>query len=174
MVDVETLASVTSAAITQIAAVVFDLDTGELGSDFDIFVKSGSGTVSRSTALWWMQQPSAAEFAAKVEARGIDLRDALLTFAGFVAAQGKGVPMFAHGAPFDFPVLRSAYEACNQSAPWSYRQELCTRAFYREVGAVPEVAKPAGFVAHDALSDCKLQVAQLVEARRQLGLVKSA
>lgn len=173
MVDIETLASGSSAAITQIAAVVFDLDTGVCAADFDILVKTGFGTLTRETALWWMRQPAANDFATRVESKGVDLREALLMFSGFVTAN-KGLPLFAHGAPFDFPVLRTSYEAIEMAPPWGYRDELCCRGYYRELGGVPEVPLPEGYVKHDALSDCKLQVAQLVEARRQLGLVGRA
>src|SRR5690606_26070543 len=98
MLDLETLSSAPDAAITQIAAVVFNLDTGEIGPDFDVLVKSGPGRVERSTALWWMQQKGASEFAARVEKEGIELGEALQLFAGFVTMQGKGTPLFAHGA----------------------------------------------------------------------------
>lgn len=174
MLDLETLSSASDAAITQIAAVVFDLDTGELGVDFDVLVKSGPGRVDRGTALWWMQQKGAAEFAARVEKEGIELGEALQLLAGFVTAQGKGVPLFAHGATFDFPVVASAAAACGLEMPWSFRDQNCCRPFYRELGRVPEVPPPAGYVKHDALSDCKMQVAQLVEARRRLGLIGRA
>lgn len=177
MVDIETLASVSSAAITQIAAVLFDLDTGAIETDtHNVYVRRGFGTVNRDTALWWMQQPSAQAFAKRVETEGVDLREALMRFTGWVIAArgGQKIPLYAHGAPFDFPVLRASFEACEFAPPWSYRDELCTRQLYRELGRVPSVPEPEGYVKHDALSDCRMQVAQLVAARRALGLVRVA
>lgn len=186
MVDTETLATATDAAITQIAAVVFDLDTGDLlespgGSPgavgaFNVYVKTGFGVVQRSTALWWMQQRHGADFAKRVEIEGVDLREALSRFSGWLSEPSRrGLPLYAHGAPFDFPVLRTSFEACEMVPPWSYRDELCCRAFYRELpgGRPPAVSEPAGFAKHDALSDCLLQIAQLVHARRLLGLVRT-
>lgn len=181
MADTATLATATDAAITQIAAVVFDINTGVIQPDtFNVFVKTGFGVVQRSTALWWMQQRHGADFAKKVEAEGVDLREALMRFTGWVAAARTTpppyLPLYAHGAPFDFPVLRASFEACEMVPPWSYRDELCTRAFYRELpgGKPPTVPDPPGYAQHDALSDCRKQAAQLVEARRLLGLVPGA
>lgn len=188
MVDTETLNTATDAAITQIAAVVFDLDTGliEVAPDgpggspgapdlFNAYVKNGFGTINRSTVMWWMGQKHGAEFANRIERLGVGLREALHHFGGWLSENGRaGLPLYAHGAPFDFPVLRSSFEACELVPPWSYRDELCCRAFYKELpgGRPPAVAEPAGYAKHDALSDCLLQIAQLVEARRLLGLVK--
>lgn len=188
MVDTETLATATDAAITQIAAVMFDLDTGEIHSaglgEFNVFIKTGFGVVQRSTALWWMQQRHGAAFAARVEANGVDLHAALGRFTAWLAdvgAIGRGpsnLPLYAHGAPFDFPVLRTSFEACQMVPPWSYREELCCRAFYKELpagdGKPPVVPDPPGYAQHDALSDCRKQVAQLVAARVALGLAKEA
>jgi hypothetical protein len=173
MLDLETLSSQADAAIIQIAAVTFDLNTGHTGSTFDGLVKHGPGRVERGTFLWWMQQPGGAELAARVEKDGGELGPILEEFTSFLKVHGcPGVALYAHGAPFDFPVIRNAYAGCGLKQPWGYRDELCTRAYYRELGYVPEVPLPEGYVKHDALSDCKLQIAQLVEARRLLGMVK--
>lgn len=179
MVDTETLATATDAAITQIAAAVFDLDTGDIDpATFNVYVKTGFGVVQRSTALWWMRQRHGAAFAALVEAQGVDLREALMRFTGWLVAArgGRRLPIYAHGAPFDFPVLRASFAACELAPPWSYREELCCRGFYRELpgGRPPVVPDPPGYEQHDALSDCRKQVAQLVAARRALGLIKEA
>jgi 3'-5' exoribonuclease-like protein len=175
MLDIETIGNQPDSAIIQIAAVYFDPNTGDTGSEFNGLVKSGPGRIERGTVLWWMQQPGGADLAAKIDKQGGDLGPIREEFGRFMRVCGcPEVPVYAHGAPFDFPILRNAYASVGQKAPWGYRDELCTRSYYRELGQLPEVSLPAGYVKHDAVSDCKLQIAQLVEARRRLGLVRAA
>jgi hypothetical protein len=177
MLDLETLATTTGAAITQIAAVVFNLDTGsteipEPGA-INLYIKSGPGVINRETAMWWMQQPHAAVLATNVEQWGCELHNALAQFNEWLDAPArKGLPLYAHGAPFDFPVLRASYEVCGMVPPWHRRDELCCRPLYRELpgGKPPDVGEPQA--KHDALADCYHQIKQLVRARKELMLVK--
>lgn len=179
MIDLETLATTTDAAITQIAAVLFDVNTGAVvaapDGAFNVYVKSGFGVVQRSTALWWMQQRHGVDFAKLVEEQGVDLRQALERFVLWLAPHVRaGLPLYAHGAPFDFPILRTSFESCEIVPPWSHRNELCTRPLYKELpgGKPPDVPLPYEYAKHDALSDCFLQIRQLVAARRELELTE--
>lgn len=174
MLDLETLSSGSGAAITQIAAVSFDIDTGETFGHINSYVRTGFGVCSRDTALWWMQQPSALAFAKLVQTQGVDLRAALGSLTDWLKRHAQW-PLYAHGGAFDFPVLRAAYEAYQMVPPWSYRDECCTRTLYKELsgGSAPEVPRDDELgPAHDALSDCYHQIKQLVAARRELRLAE--
>lgn len=178
MVDIEALATTTSAAITQIAAVGFDLDTGDTEAPgleaINLYVKSGPGVIQRSTVMWWMLQPHGAALAANVEQWGVPLHEALAQLSAWLSAPARaGLPLYAHGAAYDFPVLRASYEACGMVHPWGHRDEICCRPLYRELpgGKPPDVGEVAG-VKHDALADCYHQIKQLVRARKELWLAQ--
>src|SRR4051812_5008733 len=62
MLDLETLSTRSDACIIQIAAVAFDIETGEIGSRFNAFVNESClvgakvGHIDVSTVGFWMRQ----------------------------------------------------------------------------------------------------------------------
>ena len=168
MLDLETLSTRADAAILQIAAASFD-ESGTILDTFNVHVRRSSGHIDINTVLWWMSQPSAREQSEYCQ-QGVTLQKALECFTIWYGV-GEPVALWAHGATFDFPILASAFEREAVRVPYSYRDLMCTRPIYGLVGGVPTVPLPAGYVKHDAMSDVRLQIAQLTEARRRLEIL---
>lgn len=163
MIDLETLGSGDAANIIQIGAVVFDSETGKTGYEFNAFVKDASRKVDLSTALWWMQQPLSAQLAQNVEQRGICIGEALVLLSARIGNNIGSV--WALPASYDLPILKHAFAQCGLAAPWHFRQERCARTMIAESGIK---RTPAGDNTHDAVFDCKVQIADLLRARAAL------
>lgn len=166
MVDLETLATGPDAAITQIAAVAFDINTSTLSHAFSGLIRNPGGRVDIATVAWWMQQKHAPELGAKLadpEQAG-DEREVLSAFSDFVRLCGDVEAVWAHGATFDFPVLESAYRRHGMAVPWGYRLPRDTRTLYAVApSGMPRPSKDETRE-HDAAYDCEYQIAQVCEA----------
>lgn len=168
MLDLETLSSSKDAAIIQVAAVVFDPSTGEHMAQFDAVSSDLVGRVNPKTVAWWMQQKQAAKLGARISSEGIPTKRVLADFIEWFRGLGPVEAIWSHGATFDLPVMCSALAACDLEQPWHYRAERDTRTLYALApGGMPEVVRDEDQV-HDALYDCKLQIAQVVGALRAL------
>jgi hypothetical protein len=175
MLDLETLASTEDAAIIQIAAVAFDPVSGEIASEFSVHVRHPSGRIDPGTVFWWMQQAAAPTVAKACEASTYDTKGALVAFASWVVGQGEIGGVWSFPASFDLPVLSSAYARENAGPkPWHYRAERCARTVLALAGFKgkdrPDVPAPEGYQAHDALSDCRMQVRWLIAAAQKAGV----
>jgi 3'-5' exoribonuclease-like protein len=169
MLDLETLSTRKNAAIIQIAAVVFDSETGAPRGSFNVFVRDFPAYchVDPGTVAWWLQQKAAATIGAGMSAGG-SLQDALEKFCAWFAALGPVEAIWSHGATFDIPVLCSALAACNVAQPWSYRAERDTRTLYALApGGMPSIGRDPART-HDALYDCEMQIQEVVGALRAL------
>lgn len=161
MVDIETLDTRPSAAILSIAAVRFDLDTGQLGPTFHKYVDVDSNmqhgrTVSGATILWWLSQPDEARHRI-AGAAAEPLQDVLKDFSIFIE---EGDLIWGNGAGFDNVILEDAYRAVGLNAPWRFWSNMC----YRTLKSMFRNAPKPQFegVAHDALDDAKFQARHLV------------
>ncbi len=187
MVDLETLSTRVDACIIQIAAVAFDPETGELGPRFNAYVNETCligarvGHIDVNTVAFWMSQKVSAAMGAAVgsEDTGLYLSEALGSFAewlqeevehdGEVALEG----LWSHGATFDIPILQDAFErrcpeVCEGKVPWHYRTPRDTRTLFALApGGMPRPPKDETRE-HDARYDCEYQIAQVVEALRNL------
>lgn len=194
MLDLETLSTRADACIIQIAAIAFDIETGELGPRFNAHVNETSlvgariGHIDLNTVAWWLKQKHAPVMGAALT--GVDsalpLGAALLDFEEwFVALAGEhaeaGDPavaelcMWSHGATFDIPILTAAFTRAEcDPVPWSYRAARDTRTLFAVTpGGMPVVDKDEAR-AHDALYDCEIQIAQVVAAWGALHAAKRA
>lgn len=174
MIDLETLASTEDAAVIQIAAVAFDSVTGAIASEFNVYVRFPSGHIDPGTVFWWMQQTAAPAVAKGCEAAAYDTRDALKALAAWVVGLGEIAGVWSLPSSFDLAILSSAYGKAGLGKPWHYRLERCARTVLALAGYRgkdrPGVPLPEGYLAHDALSDCRMQVAWLVDAARTAGV----
>ena len=91
MLDLETMGSGPRAAIVSIGAVFFDLQTGELGAEFEVAVDLREsvkfGEMNADTVLWWLEQSDEARrqvTEGTKEGRRLFLSHALNTFTEFV------------------------------------------------------------------------------------------
>jgi len=162
MVDLETMSTEPNAAIVAIGAVAFT-EEGEIRQKFYVPVSlessmSVGGHVSASTIEWWMKQSDEARSVFVPENR-IHISESLLQFRDWFI-HNHGLYLWGNGAAFDNVVLRSAYNACDISAPWEFWNDRC----YRTVKAMrPEIEQDRFGTHHNALDDAFTQASHLIK-----------
>ena len=157
MIDIETMGNKSFAAIVSIAAVEFDITTGETGNEFyenvslDSCLQSGL-KVDASTVLWWMQQSEDAR--TKFVQSPIHLAEALQKFTFFCK---PNLAVWGNSNRFDLGILENAYSVLSLSIPWKFWNERDVRTL---VSFRPEIKDEHVFVGtpHNALDDCHNQI----------------
>jgi len=169
MIDLETLSTAPDAVIMQIAAVAFNID-GDGHDDFlslnvspQTCIDAGL-TVEYSTIKWWMEQGRDVQR----QLPGFDdkfpttLREALGALNMFLAHAEPLEGVWAHGAPFDIPILESAYRALRLPTPIPFHRVRDTRTLYNIVDAIfnasPTDQELPKDTRHHALNDACQQV----------------
>ncbi len=156
MIDLETLATSTDAAILTIGAVKFDpfgRDVQEPAMDsFYVRVNLDScdeiGLVSNDdTIAWWANQDAAV----KEEAFGdgadrLHIRDAMDQLYKFCWGAKR---IWSNGAAFDVPICETAFKRLNKAIPWSFWQVRDVRTAF-DLGINPN--RPP-VTKHHALED---------------------
>jgi hypothetical protein len=162
MVDIETMDNRSNAAIVSIGAIEFDLNTGQTGKSFytnvDLQSCLDAGLrVKGSTVIWWLQQNEQARL--KLTENPVKLTDALLNFKAFIDECGKDVQLWGNSARFDLGILADAFsKALTLDRVWNFRNERCVRTLVAFAPEVKETQEKIG-VEHDALDDCRFQIA---------------
>lgn len=130
MLDLETMGVSNSAAIVQIGACEFDLETGEIGKTFltnvDIASSLAAGlTVDGDTLKWWLAQSKDAQDI--VMASPDTLEHALELFNHFIDGMGA-CRIWCH-AGFDMPILLNAFRAIKMKPKFGFRAYMDNHTF---------------------------------------------
>lgn len=159
MVDIETMGTNSYAAILSIAAVEFNIVTGEIGQSFTRTIDLQSCLdlglkIQASTLKWWMTQSSEAKLGLFKDP--ISLPQALLDFAIFCKL--KKYQVWGNSNRFDLGLLSNAYEKCAIDIPWDFRKERDVRTL---VSFEPSIKNNHEWIgtAHSAFDDCLNQIA---------------
>lgn len=172
MIDIETLGNKSHSVILSLAAVEFDLDTGNTGKEFykkiDLQSCLDAGLkINASTLQWWMEQKP--EALKELFNGATPLEVVLSNFRDFYTLQcGTPFPrVWGNGARFDLGILEDAYEAIGQNVPWGFRSEMDVRTL---VAFAPDIKKNLVFegVAHNPLHDCYHQIKYCCETWKTL------
>ncbi len=161
MLDVETLAIDPKAVIVSIAAVKFSFDHDET-QDFYTNVDPRDGKslgliIEQDTLDWWKLQKPEATKAWMKDGKSVSYAmGALNEFLGDV----KGLNVWAQGIDFDFPILKSSYDAVGLAAPWKYWAQCDSRTIFTVAKFNTKNAPRVGNY-HDALGDCHTQISWL-------------
>jgi hypothetical protein len=171
MVDLETMSSDSNAVIIGVAAVEFDLKTGQTGRTFyetssiqsclDIGL-----TVTGKTIAWWLLQNEIARKQAS-EAKS-NISDVLSKFRFFLAELNTHTTqIWGNSARFDLGILEDAYKKLKQDIPWNFRNERDVRTL---VSFAPDIKANAinDGVAHNPLDDCRFQISYCTEIFNKL------
>lgn len=160
MIDIETMGNKSFASIVSIAAVVFDLETGDVGEKFNVKVSLDSCLkaglkIDASTVEWWLRQSDEAR--GKIASDGsYTIGEALKMFRAFITREN---PFFLWGnsSRFDLGILENAYNSIGMDIPWVCWNERDVRTL---VSFAPEVKRRFEFkgVKHDPLDDCLHQI----------------
>jgi len=175
MIDLETMALTVDAAVVQIGAVVFDPESGQLGSELSLHVQLDQGRrIDADTVLWWMRQEGARTALLAGQAEAKPLPQALLGF-DFWLQTRTPLTVWSHGATFDLPILEHCYRGQQLRVPWGYRAARDTRTVFDLAGVSADGAVDAlvgplveGELKHDALVDARRQARAVCEAVRRI------
>ena len=155
MIDLETLATSSDAAILTIGAVKFDpfgrehqeadMDSFYVRVDLDSCDEIGLVT-NDDTIAWWANQSKAAQEEAFSENNRIHIRDAFDQLYKFCWGAKR---VWSNGAAFDIPICETVYKRLNKAVPWSFWQVRDVRTAF-DLGINPQ--RPP-VLAHHALQD---------------------
>lgn len=168
MLDIETLGKGPQAPILSIAAVLFDLKTGDVGPSFyavvDLESELDRGAVpDADTIYWWLAQSEAARAAITAEPREMNV-DVLKRLGGFVQSECNDldiVQVWGNGSTFDNTILRSAYQRCGIVPFWCFWNDCDVRTTVKaglEIGFNPKKEMPFMGVRHNPLDDAIHQI----------------
>ena len=138
MLDLETLGVGNSPVIIQIAAVVFDIKTGESLESFDEFINPKSSInsgldIDSSTVEFWLKQDKEAIEKVIIPALKSDneLKDTLNRFSKFIKEaediRNKKVRVWGNGILADNKWIQSAYSKLDIKVPWKFNADSDVR-----------------------------------------------
>lgn len=162
MIDLETLGNRAGCVITSIAAVEFDMKTGETGKEFyqkvDIQSCLDLGMfVQGSTIRWWFDQDVKAQQELFVDTKSIS--EVLFNFKKFVdELKPADLKVWGNSNRFDLGILAQGYYlAKHKEIPWKYALERDVRTL---VSFKSQYKKDEIFtgVKHNPIDDCKHQI----------------
>lgn len=170
MLDLETFGSKAGCVVRSIGACLFNphsvgfTETFYANIDHQSCIDAGL-QVEQATADWWSRQDQAAQECLTTDLRPLSV--IAVTFKAWFRHHGA-THVWCHGASFDVPIWEAAARAVNENVPWHYTKVLDTRTLYH-IGAFNVKSVPSVGVAHNALDDCKFQVACVQTAIGRIG-----
>lgn len=153
-IDIETLDTLPTAAITQIGVCSFDKE--EIKSTLNIHLDCATqhhGTASKAT-LDWIKSKNLPRW----EGPTFNYKEACTILNHFLLNENFST-IWCYGASFDFPILRIAYHHAKIDMPWHYRQERCLRTAL----AMKNITLTNN--SHDALEDAINQAKLMIKAK---------
>jgi len=178
MMDIETLSTDSNAVVVSISCVQFDLETGELGFEFEVGLKlnpqvKAGGHVDMDTIMWWMGQEDAAREALTSHYLK-PVKDALaelnLWFGHLCATGGfdmKDLKIWGNGATFDNVIVRNLYKRHGMDMVVPYWGDNDVRTLVTMAGIDTRAYKFEG-IKHHGLDDCKHQIKYCVDGLQKL------
>lgn len=185
MVDVETLSTKANAVVLSVGAVEFDPETGEIKREFYKELDLRDQTkrhVDVSTVQWWAERckenVSNLDLLAKSDKEKSSVRAALVMLDAFInEPRGKEtelvrpssspldrkefkVAVWACDPDFDVAILNDMYEGEMLRYPWRYSEPKSVRTI-RLLSQIKGIDLPKLEASHNALEDCKRQVAEV-------------
>lgn len=168
MIDLETLATDSDAAILSIGVCWFDMKTVGDPYGWKVNLKSNLAAgrkISPETLSWWlMQEPEPRTIMSEAIVSGNDLDMALVHLAETIGPDFEG-RVWSHGATFDLPILQHAYSSLGMKCPWNFWMARDTRTLS---DLCPLVDRPRPAVAHDAKEDALAQAKWVREMMHDL------
>lgn len=175
MVDLETMGVGNKPALLQVSAVLFDINSGEFGDEFNMKIDLQSSMdagleVSAGTIKFWMTNQSVSQ-----EARvgvmeetgdhgkgGNELKDVMQEFAKWLKYHDVKY-IHGNGAASDNVWIRSAFQSVGVEDPVKFRGDFCFRTIKtlcKRIGWKDTIVREGVF--HDGLDDAKHQVKVLL------------
>lgn len=137
MIDLETWGQSSGSVIVQLSAAAFDIETGQYGTTFNMFIDPNSSVhhglkIEPSTIIWWLNQSEAARNnlvkSLNTSIGTNTLPTVLADFSRWFKEHcDKDTIVWGRGPRFDFGLLTDAYNAIGLPIPWNFRNEMCVR-----------------------------------------------
>lgn len=165
VLDLETMGTGPNAAIAAIACV--KVARGRIAGSFyeridlESSLQAG-GTVTASTVQWWLKQPEEARREVDGSQRAQPLAYALGFLREFMIHEESDALVWGNGSSFDNVILRSAYAAFGDEAPWPFWTDRDLRTLLHLYPAAKDI--PFEGIKHHALYDARHEGRQLVAA----------
>jgi hypothetical protein len=167
MVDIETLGIHADSVMLTIAAIQFDLESGDMGMSFsrtvDIEDQVRRGrTITGDTLKWWLaQNPETLKENLRAP---VPLEQSLYDFGEFFYDNDLQF-VWANGIAFDLAILKHAYRSIPLPLPWDSKRNE------RDYKTLREMLEPIEWTdfstKHNALADCKYQIHNLWKIWKQ-------
>lgn len=183
MVDIETLSTAVNSVVLSIGAVEFHPFSGEILNEFYQELRlqdQNDRKIDQGTVAWWIKQVAehperAAIFLGENKA---PVRNALLLLEAFlgesqVSNNANKKCIWACDPDFDSAILDNLYKEYKLKTPWQYYETRSVRTV-RELAKIHSIGLPEFVKSHNALDDCKRQVAEIVELNRVIKQYKGA
>lgn len=162
MLDLETMGNRSNSTIVSIAAVPFNMNTGEISNNYfyeivDLQSCLNIGLkVQSSTILWWMEQSKEAR--KEICKPGKDISLVLSKLTNFFNDYNEDIEIWGNGVRFDIGLLEDAYYACKyDKLPWNFRYERDVRTLVSFAPHIKEQTPNVG-TSHNAYYDCIFQI----------------
>lgn len=164
MLDIETLGTSQGSKIIQIAAVMFDVKTGETGKFINLLINPflSSGKIDGPTVDWWRSQGE--DVVNKVLTtsivKGFKEDIALNLFEKFVNDH-EPERVWGNGSSFDNAQVEAIYQRNDRKCPFSFRQSVDVRTLVflaKELKGFDKSSVPFTGMKHEALDDCLHQI----------------
>lgn len=176
MVDIETLSTAVNAVVLSIGAVEFHPTSGEILNEFYHELRLQDQThrkIDVGTVQWWFKQVLEEHNQTPIynNANKTPVRNALILLRDFLGEGKKCV--WACDPDFDCAILSNLYEEYKLQTSWEYNEPKSVRTV-RVLAEIHSVGLPEFVKSHNALDDCKRQVAEIVEFNRVITQYKGA
>lgn len=178
MLDIETMGTKSFSAIVSIAAVPFNLQTGEVSDKFFYQIVDLQSCldlnlrINAETLYWWMSEKITQEARNHISDKSHrkPLKEVLELFARFYAENmaTSNASAWGNSAKFDLGIMENCYNVARLSPPWNTWKEKCVRTVSDLYGE--EIKKTTKFegVKHYPVDDCKHQIKYLVATHQRV------
>lgn len=174
MIDIETLDTVPSAAIVQVAIVEFNSKTARIGSIYFANIKDDcygniSRTESEQTLKWWEAKKEQYQ---EIQSHTINLDECVKAIELFFKCiNGNEHIVYANPPGFDLTILKDVFSQYDLKIPWNPWNERCLRTMKKQY---PELIENIQFEGkkHNAIDDCLHQIKQVVAIENFITIAK--
>lgn len=177
MLDLETFGTSPQAPVVQIAALPFDLSTGEFFATDGFYMTCVPDlrkyVSDYSTLKFWLTTTTPeARVAVFANEQARPLAEVLLRLRQWTMDRGLSKqPLWALPASFDIVILENAFRTEEIQWPWHYNVPRCLRTVYELAGITKDQRiRPEN--EHDAMSDAVSQVKTLTLALAKMRVLK--
>jgi exodeoxyribonuclease VIII len=169
MLDLETFGIGPNACVVQIGACYFDRETGELGESFKANIDARSAVkngavIDADTVYWWLKQSKEAIASITTEPQTPNSMEFDVFYALNIFLEGAKY-VWSH-ATFDFVIVTNTLRRLSIKPSFKYTAARDIRTLV-DLAGIGKMQNREG-IHHDALDDCKFQVAYCVEALNKL------